>query len=320
MGGQLIALAARQWMPEPATQVAKDVDALFYLITGVSVFFFVLVVGLCVFFVVRYRRRHEGQRTAAIRGSFPIEVAWAVVPALFLLLFFVLGFRGFMDQSVPPRNALDIRATGQKWFWSFDYPKLGINSTELAVPVGRAVRLTMSSQDVIHSFYVPAFRIKRDVLPNRYTVLWFEPTQVGTYDVFCAEYCGTSHSKMLTQIKVMSESDYQKWVDSGGGLSGEGMSSVEFGQVLYKQKGCATCHSTDGTQKTGPSLAGKFGKQEHMTSGAVVQVDDNYLRDSIMDPASQVVQGYTAVMPTFKGKLTDAQLNALIDYIKSLSP
>lgn len=306
------------WMPEQASTAAERTDALFYFLLYLSVFFFVLVIGATVLFALKYRRRHAKQRTSPIEGNRKLEIAWAVIPALLLILVFAWGFRDFLHLAVPPGDSLDIRVTGQKWFWSFDYPKEGINANELAVPVGRPVKLTMSSTDVIHSFFVPAFRIKRDVVPNRYTVVWFEATEVGSYDILCAEYCGTSHSRMLAKVKVMSENDYQAWVDSGGGLSGKGMSSVEFGKLLFQSKGCATCHSVDGSAKTGPTMKGKYGALEALAGGKSVKVDDNYLRESIVDPAAKVVQGFEPVMPTYAGKLKDKQLNALIDYIKSL--
>jgi cytochrome c oxidase subunit 2 len=305
-------------MPEQASTSAERTDALFYFILYLSIFFFVLVIGATVLFAIKYRRRSAKQRTSPIEGSKKLEIAWAVIPAILLILIFAWGFRDFLHLAVPPGDSLDVRVTAQKWFWSFDYPREGLSTNELVVPVGRPVKLTMSSTDVIHSFFVPAFRIKRDVVPNRYTVVWFEATETGVYDVLCAEYCGTSHSRMLAKVKVMSENDYQGWIDSGGGLSGKGLSSVEFGKLLFQSKGCGTCHSVDGTARTGPTLKGKYGALEALVGGASARVDDNYLRESIVDPAARVVQGFEPVMPTYAGKLKDKQLNALIDYIKSL--
>ena len=310
--------AGSVWMPEQGSTSAERTDSLFYFLLYLSIFFFVLVIGATVLFSIKYRRRHAKQRTSPIEGNRKLEVAWALIPAVLLVVVFAWGFRDYVHLAVPPGDAIDVRVTAQKWFWSFDYPKEGINANELVVPVNRPVKLTMSSTDVIHSFFVPAFRIKRDVVPNRYTVVWFEATDVGTYDVFCAEYCGTSHSRMLSKVKVMSEHDYQAWIDSGGGLSGKGMSSVDFGKLLFQSKGCATCHSTDGSAKTGPSFKGKYGTLETLAGGQTVKVDDNYIRESITDPAAKVVQGFEPVMPTYAGKLKDKQVNALIDYIKSL--
>jgi len=312
-----IAAASGPWLPSASTS-AERVDSLLWFITVLSAFFFVLVVGTMVVFAVKYRRRTPGQKTANIHGNRTVEIVWAAIPAVLLVIIFARGFHDYMDMAVPPGDSIEVRVTGQKWFWSFTYPKLGINSNELVVPVDRPVKLTMSSMDVIHSFYVPAFRLKRDVLPNRYTVMWFNPNQTGTFDIFCAEYCGTGHSVMLGQIKVLSDVEYRKWVDSGGGMSGEGMSSVDFGKQLFTRQGCATCHSVDGSKKTGPSLVGRFGNVESLIGGGTVTVDDNYLRESIMNPGAKVVVGYEPVMPTYAGKLKEEQTNALIDYIKSL--
>lgn len=309
---------ATVWLPPRASTTAGETDALFYFILYLSIFFFLLVVGVALVFAIKYRRRTDGQRTSPVEGNRRLEILWSVIPAILFVVIFAWGFKGYLNQSVPPGDALEVRVTGQKWFWSYDYPEQGISTNELVVPVGTPVKLTMSSQDVIHSFYVPAFRIKRDVLPNRYTVVWFEAMSEGEYDVLCAEYCGTSHSQMLSKVRVLSEKEYSDWVESGGGLSGEGMSSVEFGERLVKVKGCTTCHSLDGSKNTGPSFLNKYGSEELLTDGSTVKVDDNYIRESIVEPATKVVQGYEPVMPTYAGKLTDKQINAIIDYLKTL--
>jgi cytochrome c oxidase subunit II len=311
-------LAPTVWMPESASTAAERHDTLFYFLLYISAVAFILVVGLTILFAIKYRRRKEGQKTSPIEGNRRLEIVWSVIPALFFVALFAWGFREYMSLAVPPADSLDIRVTAQKWAWSFDYPKEGISTNELVVPVGRPIKLTMSSMDVIHSFFVPAFRIKRDVLPNRYTVAWFEATEPGTYDVECTEYCGTGHSQMLSRVRVVSEREYRDWVDSGGGLSGKGLSSVEFGKLLFKSKGCATCHSVDGSKKTGPSLLNLFGEKVQLQGGKMVRADDNYVRESIMDPGAKVVQGFDPVMPTFAGRLKDKQVNALIDYIKSI--
>lgn len=305
-------------LPRSASGSAERFDALFLAVLSITAFFFVLVTVTLVVFAIRYRRRSAAQQISKVKGDRRIEVVWTVVPAVIMLVLFVLGFRDYLFLAVPPANSLEVRVTGQQWSWSFDYPKEGINTGELVVPTGRAVKLVMSSRDVIHSFFVPAFRIKRDVLPNRYTILWFTATEPGTYDVLCAEYCGTAHSQMLTSVKVVSAQEYKAWVDSGGGMSGKGISSVEFGKRLFTGKGCASCHSVDGTRKIGPSLLKKSGAKETLSNGSTVTVDDNYLRESIMQPNAKVVQGYDPVMPTFAGRLTDPQTDALIDYIKSI--
>lgn len=309
------------WMPPQASSSAQNVDTLFYFILGLSAFFFTMIVAAIVLFSFRYRKRHEGQRTAGIEGSRTLEIAWSVIPALILVVIFVWGFRDYLNLAVPPAGAIDVRVLAQKWSWSFTYPKHGVTVSgkiegnvddPFVVPVGRPVKLTMSSKDVIHSFYVPAFRVKKDVVPNRYSVIWFQAEQEGVYDVMCAEYCGTGHSTMLAKIKVVPEGDYERWLQTAGG--------PPDGSKLFVQKGCNACHSltTDGKGLPGPPLAGKYGKTETLADGSQVTVDDNYVRESIMQPNAKVVKGYSPVMPTFAGQLSDEQINALIDYIKSL--
>jgi cytochrome c oxidase subunit 2 len=304
------------WMPARASLTADYVDDLFYFILYLSIFFFVLIVATMLVFVFKYRRKSETQKTSPLHGNRTLEVAWSLIPALLLIVIFVWGFRGFLAMNIPPRNALEIRVTGQKWSWSFSYPKQGVVVPDLVVPVGRPVKLVMSSQDVIHSFFVPAFRIKKDVLPNRYTVAWFEPTETGEFHVFCTEYCGTGHSTMLSKVTVKSEREFEEWISTGGGMAGLG--GVEMGKQLVQSQGCVACHSVDGSKLLAPSLKGMFGKQEKLVGGEAISVDDNYIRESITDPALKVVEGFQPIMPTYKGRLKDVQIDAIIDYIKSL--
>ncbi|MCZ7587025.1 MAG: cytochrome c oxidase subunit II [Deltaproteobacteria bacterium] len=305
------------WMPPQASTVASGVDETFYFIYYLSVFFFIVIVAAMAFFALRYRFRSEKDRTSGVTHHTGLEIVWSVIPSILLLAIFLWGFTGFVDLSVPPGDALNVRVTGQKWLWSFSYPDAGVTSNELVVPEGRAVKLTMSSRDVIHSFYVPDFRVKRDVLPNRYTVVWFKTEKPGEHHVFCAEYCGTNHSRMLTKVRVLARADYDKWLAETAS-AGEGMDPVAFGEQLFTQKGCNACHTVDGTKRIGPPLNGIFGHTVGLIDGTSVTVDDNYLRQSLMDPASQVVQGFAPVMPPFKGQLKDKEVDALIDYIKSL--
>jgi cytochrome c oxidase subunit II len=308
------------WLLPPAASTGADAhDALFYFVLAVTAFFFLLVIGLVAWFTIRYRQRKPGQRTSGVSHNRRLEVAWAVIPSAVLVVIFGWGFKGFLDLSVPPADALEVRVTAQKWAWAFEYPREGIRtSKELVVPVNRPVKLTMSSLDVIHGFYVPAFRIKRDVLPNRYTVTWFQATETGQYDLLCTQYCGTGHSSMLGRIVVKPEAEFKEWVDAGGGMSGKGLSSVEFGKLLFDKEGCNTCHSLDGSPKTGPSLLDRYGSRELLEGGSEVVIDDNYVRESLMDPAAKVVKGFQPVMPTYRGRLNDRQIDALIDFVKSL--
>jgi len=219
--------------------------------------------------------------------------------------------------QISPKDAIEVKVTGQKWFWTFGYDNGIISTNELVVPVSKPVRLLMSSKDVIHSFYVPGFRIKMDVLPNRYTITWFEATHTGTFDLFCAEYCGKSHSEMIGKVRVVSDREYKEWLESNFSL-GEDMTPEEWGATLYQTKACITCHSVDGSINTGPTLRGIGGRRETMSDGSVINVDENYLRESIIEPKAKIVSGYAPVMPTYQGVLRNEEIDALIAYIKSL--
>jgi cytochrome c oxidase subunit 2 len=319
------------WLPPQASTNAAEMDWVFYLILYGSLFGFVVVVGTTLFFMIKYRHR-PGQevKTSAISGNHRLEVIWTLIPGIFFFVIFLYGFNAWMKTNVAPAEAIEVRVLGKKWSWAFNYSKLGIDGVCerkgapdipcMVVPTGKPVKLTMSSEDVIHSFYIPAFRIKRDVLPNRYSVMWFTATKEGNYDVFCAEYCGEGHSRMLAMVRVVSPAAYEKWVKSGGGL--DKLPPAERGQKLFVSKGCNACHSVtkEGRGLAGPPLGGKYGAKEPMADGSIVTVDDNYIRESILRPNAKVVKGYKPVMPTFKGQLTDRQINWLIDYIKSLNP
>ena len=306
------------WLPRQGQALAANTDNLFYFIYYLCVFFFVLIISAMVYFAVKYRRKDANQRTSNIKGSHRLEIIWSVIPGILLLVIFGWGFRDWMHIVVPPANYLEVRVTGQKWNWSFDYVKDGINSPNLVVPVGHPIKLVMSSKDVSHSFFIPDMRIKRDVLPNRYTVEWFEPNEIGEHHVFCTQYCGTSHSGMLTKVRVLSEQDYADWIAAGGDLGGAGVPLAKLGELVFNSKGCTACHNIDGTAKIGPALNGIYGTKVELADGSSVEVDDNYIRESIMVPAAKVVKGFAPVMPSFQGQLNDKQTNGLIEYIKSL--
>ncbi len=305
------------WMPPPSSTMAGDVDSLFYYIFYVGLFFFTLIVGLMLFFAFKYRRKGKAGLTSGVSHNTLLEVAWTAIPTLIMLSFFYLGFRDFIKMNVVPANSLEVKVTGQRWFWSFDYPN-GVNvQNDMYVPVGTPIKLLMSSRDMLHSFFVPDFRLKMDVLPNRYQVAWFEATEIGVYNLFCAEYCGTQHSGMLGKINVVSEEDYNIWLDDNMTF-GEGLTPEEYGAELFIQKQCHTCHSVDGTANQGPTFQGLFGKTEQMVDGTSVVVDENYIRESILDPQTKVVKGFQPVMVTYQGLLKDPQIDALVAYIKSL--
>ncbi len=307
-------------MPPGRSTIAGEVDALFNFILYCSIGFFVLVVALMIYFVVRYHRRagDTGSKTTlGISHNLKLEILWTLIPTILVVIVFVWGFQVFMKMQVVPGNAYEIKVTGQKWFWSFQYPNGTTTVNELVVPEDRPIKLLMSSQDVIHSFFVPDFRIKMDVLPNRYTITWFEAGDVGSHNLFCAEYCGTSHSDMIGQVRVLGEREFNEWLETNM-VSGEGMSPEELGKALYRSKACHTCHNIDGSANTGPPLNGIFDETHAMADGSQVNVDENYLRESILNPQAKIRAGYQPVMPTFQGILSQSQVDALIAYIKSL--
>jgi len=308
---------ATLFLPPSQSTIAPDVDALFYFILYVALGFLVIVVGGMTVFIVRYRRRGEDRLTSGVAHNTKLEIAWALVPAVLAIIVFAWSLRLYLTMHVAPKDALEIKVTGQKWFWSFDYPNGAATINELVVPAGKPITLLMSSKDVIHSFYVPDFRIKMDVLPNRYTSTWFEAPYAGEHNLFCAEYCGTSHSSMIGRVRVLPEREYAEWLEKGGG-SGQGMSLAEYGKQLYTSKACNTCHRVDKAAFTGPGFADIYGRPVSLAGGGSSIADDNYLRESILNPQAKIVAGYQPVMPTYQGLLDNRQVDALIAYIKSL--
>jgi cytochrome c oxidase subunit II len=305
------------WMPPQVSTFAANVDWLFMVILGISVFFFVLIVALMIVFVIRYRHREGHVAEASPTHNLPLEVVWTAIPVAVVMVIFYLGFTSYLDMATPPANAYEVRVEGQKWKWTFTYPN-GYVDENLHVPVDRPIRLVMSSADVIHSLYVPAFRIKRDVVPGRYSKEWFQATTPGEYDVFCAEYCGTGHSDMLAHVIVHPPGEFEQWLEKASNFL-DTMTPVEAGRKLYQVRGCQQCHSVDGTAKIGPSFKGIFGEPQALSNGSKVTVDENYIRESILEPQAKVVAGFEPVMPTYQGRLKDPEIDALIQYIKSLA-
>ena len=318
--GSALASAAGQpsfWLPEQGSTASSSVDWLFYLILWISVFFFLLIVGLMIVFVIRYRRREGESPERSPSHNSPLEVFWSAIPIVLVAVIFYFGIKSFLDMATPPANAYEVQVEGQKWSWTFTYPN-GYVDSNLHVPVDRPVRLVMSSTDVIHSLYVPAFRIKQDVVPGRYSSVWFEATEPGEYDLFCAEYCGTGHSDMLGHVVVHPPGEFETWLAKASNFL-ETMSPVEAGRKLFQVRGCTQCHSVDGTARIGPTMQGIFGRSEAMADGSRVTADENYLRQSILEPQAQVVAGYDPVMPTYQGRLSNEEIGAIIQYLKSVS-
>ena len=301
------------FFPQAASEQAGQIDALYFFLVAVTAFFTVLIALLVVVFAVRFHRRHEDEVGVAIHGSLALELLWTIIPLGITMVMFVWGAQVFFHLTRPPAGALDIYVVGKQWMWKAQHKDGAREINELHVPVGRPVRLIMGSEDVIHSFFIPAFRVKADVIPGRYNTLWFTATQPGTYHLFCTQYCGTKHSAMIGWVTVMNDADYQAWLS--GGSSGGTM--AENGAKLFQDLSCNTCHLENG-QGRGPALKGVYGTQATLQTGQTVMVDDAYIRESILNPQAKVVAGFQPQMPTFKGLVTEEQLLQLIAYIKSL--
>ena len=300
-------------IPEQASTMAADVDQLYWFIVGVTAFFGILVCVLVVYFAVRYRTDDPLKVGAPITGSIPLELAWSVIPFLISVVIFVWASQVFFDLYRPPDQTLEIYATGKRWMWKFQHLDGKAEINTLHVPVGRPVKVTFTSEDVLHSLYFPNFRTKADAIPGRYSTVWFEATKTGEGHIFCAEYCGTRHSGMIGTVTVMEPAAYQAWLSGNEG----GGTLASRGERLFSELACNTCHINDGSGR-GPSLVDKFGTEEQLANGSIVNVDETYVRESILTPQLKVVAGYQPVMPTFQGLVNEEGVMALIEYVKSL--
>ena len=298
--------------PDRASTAAGNVDALFIFLLIVSGLMTLLIFVAVVYFAARYRHR-RGVLAEQIDGSTPLELTWSVIPLFVFLVIFAWGAVVYFKGRTPPRDSTEVYVVAKQWMWKLEHAEGQREINELHVPVGRDVKLIMTSQDVIHSFFVPAFRMKQDVLPGRYTVAWFRATKPGTYHLFCAEYCGTQHSGMIGSIVVQEPAQYEAWMSGGttGPLSATG-------EKIFAELGCVTCHRSD-AQGRGPNLQGVFGKPVQLADGRTVTADENYIRECILDPGSKRVKGFQPIMPTFQGLVSEEQVNALVAYIKSQS-
>lgn len=299
--------------PAQASSIAARVDALCMFLMAVSVFFAGLIFFLVLYFAIKYRRRSEAEQPRPIFGDMRLEMLWTLIPLGLTMVMFVWGARLYFTTVTPPTDAMEITVVGKQWMWKFQHPEGQREINELHVPVGRPVKLTMASEDVIHSFFVPAFRIKMDVVPGRYTVTWFEATKPGTFHLFCAQYCGTTHAGMGGRVVVLTPTAYEAWL--GGGATGESLATA--GERLFQQLGCSTCHRTDGPG-LGPALAGLFGQTVRLQSGATVVADEAYIREAVLYPTAKMVAGYPPIMPTFQGLVSEEGLLQLMAYIRSL--
>ncbi len=299
--------------PEQGSSMAGRVDAIFLALIAFSLFFTFAICFLIIYFAVKYRRGSKADRTTTAHSGALMEFLWVFIPFVIVMGLFVWATIVYYHQYRAPDDAFEIYVLGRQWMWELKHPEGKKEINELHVPLGRAVRLTMTSQDVIHSFYVPAFRIKQDVLPERYTSVWFRPTKTGTYHLFCAEYCGTRHSGMIGSVIVMDPVDYESWLANG--LEPESMAAS--GAKLFRTLGCSGCHDVNSTVRA-PLLDGVYGHPVPLETGQIVTADERYVRDSILLPKSQVVAGFKPVMPTFQGRIDEDELLKVIAYIKSL--
>lgn len=304
---------------EAASRTTGQVDSLFLFITGVSLFFFLLVEGLLIYFAVKYRRKKgtEAAPTPDIRSHLLLETVWIVIPSLVVVAFFYYGFLVFRDIRAPVPGATDIHVAGKQFLFEFTYPDGSTGINELRVPAGAPVKLILSSDDVIHSFFIPAYRIKQDMVPGQYTTLYLHPDRTGTYDILCAEYCGVGHSTMRASLIVMEPAEYARWKEEKP-LAATG-SLAEQGKALVEKSGCLGCHAVEGKEKVGPNFGGIYGRKVLLADGTSLTADEEYLRESILDPNARVVKGYPPVMPTYKGSLPAGDVAAVIAYLKSLS-
>lgn len=301
--------------PDQASTFAWQVDGLYFYLILISLVFTVGIVAGVVYFVVRYRETEPFATPPEIHGSVPLELLWSFIPFVISMTIFLGGAIVYYNQFRIPKDTMEIYVVGKQWMWKFQHQTGQREINELHIPVGRKIELTMTTEDVLHDLFVPAFRTKADVIPGRYSHIWFEATTPGKYHMFCAEYCGLNHSGMGGYVYVMEKDEFAAWLS--GNVSGQ--TPVEAGKDLFENKlGCASCHA-GGPQQRGAKLEGIFGTDVKLVGGQTVKADDEYIRNSILNPPGQVVEGFQPIMPTFKGQVTEEQLNSLVAYIKSLS-
>ena len=301
------------FFPQQASEQAVQVDALYFFMVAVTAFFSLLIAVLVVVFAVKYRRRNDDEIGVAIHGSLPLELLWTIIPLGIAMVMFGWGAKVFVDLYRSPAGAMEIFVVGKQWMWKAQHMEGQREINELHVPVGRPVKLIMGSEDVIHSYYIPAFRVKADVIPGRYNTMWFTATRPGRYHLFCAEYCGTKHSGMIGTVIAMEPPDFQDWLSGGRAED----SPVAAGAKLFQDLACNTCHMAN-TQGRGAVLTGVYGQPVQLEGGGTVIADDAYIRESIVNPQAKVVAGFQPIMPTFQGQVTEEQLLQLIAYIRSL--
>ena len=308
-------------LPDLASTMGAQIDAVWWFLVALTVVMTTLIFAAVITFVSMYKKKNDGRVATQIEGSTQLEILWSVIPLFIVLGVFAWGTAVYVQLMRPPEKVMDYYVVGKQWMWKIQHPTGQREINTLHLPVDQAVRLTMTSEDVIHSFYIPAFRTKKDAVPGRYTQQWFQATKPGTYHIFCAEYCGTKHSQMIGECIVMTQEDYQRWLS--GAVAGE--TPEEAGKKLFEGTRCASCHpvdpavtTIDGAAARGPLLAGIYGKEVALKDGGKAVVNDDYIRESMMRPLAKVVAGFEPVMPTFEGQLSEEQIIQIAAYIKSL--
>jgi cytochrome c oxidase subunit 2 len=305
-------LTASALFPREASTIAPYMDALYFFLLAMTIVGLLLVAAIVTTFSLRYRKSVHPVATQ-IEGSTLLEATWTIIPLAIFLVTFVWGALLYFRIYNPPANSMNIYVVGKQWMWKAEHPGGQHEINALHVPTGRPVQLTMISQDVFHSFSIPDFRVKREVIPGRYSTVWFEATTPGTYHIFCTQYCGTNHSAMIGEVTVLTPADYEKWTQE----STSGMSLAQNGERLFASMGCNACHSGNAAAR-GPNLAGVYGSTLQLTNGSQVLVTDGYLRDSILNPSQHVTAGYSPIMPTYQGQISEDGLIDLVEYLKSL--
>jgi cytochrome c oxidase subunit 2 len=309
----MIIIAQIQFFPDQASKMAGQVDTLLLclvVITGAVTFG---IAAVMIFFLAKYRKRAAADRTPPKSENLLVEVTWSVIPFFIFLGLFGWGAKIYFEESIDPKNAMEVHVIGKQWMWKLEHLQGKREINQLHAPLGQTVKLVMTSQDVIHSFFMPAFRIKEDVLPGRYTTQWFKATKLGTYRIFCAQYCGTNHALMIGQVIVMTPTDFAAWLKTGR----ETVSVAQRGEQLFHSFGCSGCHAAQAAVRA-PLLEGVYGSQVPLVDGRIVHADERYLRDCILIPNTQIVAGFDPVMPSFQGRLSEDDLFAIITYIKSI--
>jgi len=308
-----LAIQAPQLRPEAASSIAEGVDHLYFVLTFITLFFTIAIFSTIFVFMVKYRRRADNEIPVETEENLPLELAWTIIPTLICAGLFLWASSLYFENSRPPSASTEIFVIGKQWMWHIQHPEGVREINELHVPVDAPIKITMTSDDVIHDFYIPAFRVKKDAVPGRYTSLWFQATKIGTYHIFCAQYCGADHAEMIGWVYVMSPTDYAAWL--AGGARNESM--AQTGERLFNQLGCVTCHVADNSGR-GPSLAGLYGKPEKLRNGDSRLVDETLIRQAIVNPNSIILPNYPPIMPTFQGQINEEQVLQLIAYVKSL--